>query len=284
MIVAMTGATGFIGRHLSAQLRSAGHDVRPLRREWSATELDSVGAVIHLAGETVAQRWTASAKQRIRSSRIEGTRSLVSALGKSTTRPVVLLAASAVGIYGSRGDEILTETSSPGSGFLADLTKDWEAEAGAAESLGIRVVNLRFGVVLGRDGGALPKMVRPFRIGVGGPLGSGRQWMPWIHIEDAVSMIAFALDNTALRGPLNVAAPNPVTNREFTRRLAAALHRPGFAFVPGFVLRLILGEMSGMVLGSARVLPGVAEAAGFRFRHPDLASALRDLCERKGNG
>jgi hypothetical protein len=253
-----------------------------LGRHWDPSELDGADAVVHLAGETVAQRWTASAKQRIRSSRIEGTRTLVSALGRLPRRPAVLLAASAVGIYGSRGEEILTESSSPGGGFLADLTKEWEAAANTAESLGIRVVNLRFGVVLGRDGGAFPKMVRPFRFGVGGRLGSGRRWMPWIHVEDAVKMIAFALDNATLRGPLNVTAPNPVTNREFMRRLAAALHRPGFAFVPRFALKIVLGEMAEMLLGSARVLPAVAEAAGFMFRHPDLVSALRDLCERKG--
>jgi uncharacterized protein (TIGR01777 family) len=283
MIVAITGATGFIGRQLSARLQAEGREIRALGRGWNPSELDGVGAVIHLAGETVDQRWTIAAKQRIRSSRIEGTRGLVAALSKSKP-PEVLLAASAVGIYGSRGDEVLIETSSRGSGFLADLATDWEAEAAVATSLGIRVVNLRFGVVLGRDGGAFPKIVRPFRFGVGGRLGSGRQWVPWIHIEDAVEMVAFALDNTAVRGPLNVAAPNPVTNREFTTRLAAALHRPSFVFVPRFALKIILGEMSGMVLGSARVLPAAAETAGFRFRHPDLVSALRDLCERKGNG
>jgi uncharacterized protein (TIGR01777 family) len=200
MIVAMTGASGFIGRHLSVQLRAAGHEIRALGRGWAASEVDGAGAVIHLAGETVAQRWTAAAKRRIRNSRIDGTRTLVAALGRLPKRPAVLLAASAVGIYGSRGEEILTEASPPGGGFLADLTRDWEAEAGAAESLGIRVVNLRFGVVLGRDGGALPKMVGPFRWGVGGRLGSGRQWIPWIHIADAVSLVAYALDDVELRG------------------------------------------------------------------------------------
>jgi uncharacterized protein len=293
MTITLTGATGFIGKHLIPVLQTQGHELRTLGRRattnlpfyaWSSSmeppeaALDHTGAVIHLAGETVAQRWTTAAKRRIRATRIDGTRNLVSALAKAAHRPAVLLAASAVGIYGSRGDEILTETSGRGAGFLADLTSEWEDAARAAEHLNIRVVNLRFGVILGRDGGAFPKIVKPFRFGVGGRLGSGKQWMPWIHVWDAVSLIAFALGDASINGPLNVTAPDPATNAVFTRRLAACLHRPAFMAVPRFALKLVLGEMSEAVLASARVVPAVAQAAGFGFRFPDLDSALGDLC------
>jgi uncharacterized protein (TIGR01777 family) len=295
MTIALTGATGFIAKHLIPDLRAQGYDLRTLGRRavenlpfyaWSSdTEppleaLTGAGAIVHLAGETVAQRWTAGAKKRIRASRVEGTHNLVSALAKAPQKPAVLVTASAVGIYGFRGEEILTETSSPGSGFLADLTAEWEAAAHAAESLGVRVVNLRFGVVLGRDGGAFPKMVKPFRFGLGGRLGSGKQWMPWIHVKDVVNLILFSLDNDGIHGPVNATAPNPITNAGFTRQLAAALHRPGFLVVPRFALKLVLGEMSEALLSSERVVPAVAEAAGFRFTYPDVASALDDLCRR----
>src|SRR5260370_208072 len=295
MTIALTGATGFIAKHLIPALRAQGYDLRTLGRRavenlsfyaWSSDAeppveaLAGAGAIVHLAGETVAQRWTAEAKKRIRPSRIDGTRNLVSALSKVPQKPAVLVTASAAGIYGFRGEEILTETSSPGSGFLADLTAEWEASAHAAESLGIRVVNLRFGVVLGRDGGAFPKMVKPFRFGLGGRLGSGNQWMPWFHIKDVVNLILFSLDNDGIHGPVNATAPNPITNAGFTRQLAAALHRPGFLVLPRFALKLVLGEMSKALLASERVAPAVAEAAGFRFTYPDLASALEDLCHR----
>jgi uncharacterized protein (TIGR01777 family) len=293
MTITLTGATGFIGKHLIPVLQKQGHELRTLGRRattnlpfyaWSSSmeppeaALGHTGAVIHLAGETVAQRWTTEAKRRIRATRIDGTRNLVSALGKAAPRPTVLLAASAVGIYGSRSDDILTETSGRGSGFLADLTSEWETAARAAEHLNIRVVNLRFGVILGRDGGAFPKMVKPFRFGAGGRLGSGKQWMPWIHVLDAVRLIAFALGDASIDGPLNVTAPEPASNALFTRRLAASLHRPAFMPVPRFALKLVLGEMSEAVLASARVVPAVAQAAGFGFRFPDLDSALGDLC------
>lgn len=292
MNILLTGATGFIARHLIPKLSAAGHKLRTLGRrpleqfpffEWKSSReppadaLESCDAVIHLAGENVAQRWTSEAKRRMRESRIDGTRNLVSALAKTGKKPYVLLSASAVGIYGSRGDELLTEASSRGSGFLADLTEEWETATRAAEPLGIRVVNLRFGLVLGRDGGALPKMITPFRLGLGGKLSSGKQWMPWVHIEDATNLILLALHQDSLRGPVNVAAPHPVTNAEFTRTLAAALHRPGFMTVPAFALKLALGEMSDAVLSSDRVVPAAALDAGFHFTYPKLESALRDL-------
>jgi uncharacterized protein len=297
MNIALTGASGFIARHLIPKLREAGHDVRALGRrpfgslpfyQWDSSKepvegaIESCDAVIHLAGETVAQRWTAKSKRRIRTSRVEGTRNLVRALSKLEKKPTVLLAASAVGIYGSRGDELLTETSTPGSGFLAALTEEWEAEARAAESFGVRVVNLRFGVILGRDGGAFPKMAAPFRYGMGGRLGSGRQWTPWVHVDDAADLILFALGNSSVRGPVNVVAPNPVTNADFTTALAAALHRPAMLAVPAFALKLLLGEMSEAVLASLRAIPAAAESAGFRFKYPDLEPALRELTDSPG--
>lgn len=292
MNIILTGATGFIGRHLIAKLRSEGHQLRTLGRrpleglsffEWDSSRepspdaFESCDAVIHLAGETVAQRWTTEAKRRIRESRVAGTRNLVAALAKAARRPTVFLSASAVGIYGSRGDERLTEASASGTGFLADVTQEWEAAARAVEPLGMRVVNLRFGVVLGREGGALPEMLTPFRLGVGGKLGSGKAWMPWVHVEDTTNLILFALHNDAVRGPVNVTAPNPVTNADFTKALAHALHRPGFMTVPEFALKLALGEMAEAVLSSTRAIPAAAESAGFQFTYPQIEAALIDL-------
>ena len=278
-MVAISGASGFIGCHLTTRLNDGGHEIRALRR--GETNVDGATAVIHLAGENIAQRWTKAAKERIRASRIGGTRALVSAIAAATDRPSALLCASAVGIYGSRGDEVLTEASSRGSGFLSDLADEWEAAGSAAKPLGVRVVHLRFGVVLGRDGGAYPKMARPFRYGVGGRLGSGRQWMPWIHIDDVVNLIAFALEDDASHGPVNVTSPNSATNADFTRSLAGSLHRPGFMRVPRFALKLVLGEMSDALLSSTRALPEAALAAGFKFRYPDLDLALAQLASPK---
>ena len=295
MNITLTGATGFLGSGLLAKLIADGHRVHVLGRrrsarleasvafsEWSAEaepppeSLAGADAVIHLAGEPVAQRWTAAAKARIRNSRVDGTRLLVDALARQPRRPAVFVCASAIGIYGSRGDEILTETSAAGQGFLAEVVTDWESAAQAAEPLSIRVVSLRLGVVLGR-GGALAKMLPPFRFGVGGRIGSGRQWMSWIHIADAVALILFALGNTALRGPVNATSPQPVTNLEFTHELAGALHRPAIFPVPPVALKLLFGEMAGVLLGSQRVLPKTAEAAGFQFRYPELRPALEEI-------
>jgi uncharacterized protein (TIGR01777 family) len=295
MNVTLTGATGFLGQRLLASLVDGGHKVWTLGRkrpqsapssvqfsEWNAEaepppeSLAHADAVIHLAGEPVAQRWTAEVKQRIRSSRVDGTRHLVNALAKQSRHPEVLVCGSAIGIYGSRGDEILTEASTPGSDFLAQVCVDWEQAALAAESLGVRVVLLRTGVVLGH-GGALPKMLPPFRLGVGGRIGDGRQWMSWIHIEDEIRLILYAMERREVRGPVNATAPNPVTNEEFTRELASVLHRPAIFPVPAIALKLLFGEMAEVVLASQRVLPQSAPAAGFEFKYPELRPALRQI-------
>jgi uncharacterized protein (TIGR01777 family) len=232
-------------------------------------------AVIHLAGEPVAQRWTAEAKRRIRESRIEGTRNLVQAMAKLPRAPQALICASAVGYYGSRGDETLTEQSAPGAGFLPEVCTAWESAAAGAEPLGIRVVSLRTGVVLARHGGALARMLPPFRMGVGGRLGSGRQWMSWIHLEDLCEMYCFAAEQP-VRGALNGVAPQPVTNADFTRVLGSVLHRPAVFPVPPIALRLLFGEMSEVLLASQRILPKAAGEAGFRFRFSQLDAALAD--------
>jgi uncharacterized protein (TIGR01777 family) len=233
-------------------------------------------AVLHLAGEPVAQRWTAAAKQRIRDSRVVGTSHLVAALADCSPRPATLVCASAIGYYGSRGDELLSEDSAPGTGFLADVCVGWEREAAKAEALGMRVTRIRTGVVLDPRGGALKPMLAPFRFGLGGPLGGGRQWMSWIHASDLAEMFRFALENPA-PPVLNGVAPGSVTNAEFTRALATALHRPAFLPVPKLALRMLFGEMADMLLSSQRVAPVAAEAAGFQFQHPQLAEALGDL-------
>jgi uncharacterized protein len=294
MNITVTGATGFIGARLVQNLLQSGHSVHALGRkrirtlpaavrfsEWHSTEaeppvesLATADAIIHLAGEPVAQRWTPEVKQRIRSSRVDGTRNLVSALAKLSRRPQVLVCASAIGYYGSRGDEVLTETSSPGRDFLAQVVVDWEQAAQKAEALGIRVAPLRFGVVLGKDGGALAKMLPPFRLGLGGRLASGQQWMSWIHVDDVIGLIRFALENSTIRGPMNATAPQPLPNLEFTKELAAALHRPAIFPVPRFALKLLFGEMAEAILGSQRVIPQAARSAGFQFEYPELRPAL----------
>ncbi len=302
MQVTLTGGTGFIGRALARRLLEQGHALHLLARRppeqaglraafsvWHAEageppleSLERAEAVVHLAGEPVAQRWSEAAKERIRTSRVEGTRRLVGALARLERPPGVLISASAIGIYGSRGDEWLTETSPPGGGFLAEVVRQWEREAQAAEALGVRVVRLRIGVVLSREGGALARMLPAFRAGLGGRLGSGSQWMSWIHLEDLLELILFALRAPQLRGPVNAVAPNPVTNAEFTRALAAALRRPAIWRVPGFLLRALLGEMASVLLDSQRVRSEAARAAGFCFRRPELAEALRDLLAPAG--
>jgi uncharacterized protein len=276
MNVAVSGATGFLGSRVMTELARSGHSPHPLARNPSPETLNSADVIIHLAGEPVAQRWTPEAKQRIYASRVEGTRSLVNAISQNAHRPEVLVCASAIGIYGSRGDEILKEDSRPATDFLARVVIDWEKAAQSAETLGIRVVNLRFGMVLG-PGGALAKMLPPFKLGIGGRLGSGKQWTSWIHIDDAVNLILFVLENGQIRGAINATAPHPVTNAQFTRELARVLHRPAIFPVPPFALRLMFGEMAEVVLASQRVLPAAAQAAGFEFRYSDLAPALANL-------
>ena len=278
MNIAITGATGFIGRALSARLTAAGHRTTALsvRETPPAEDLRGCDAVVNLAGEPVAQRWTKAARERIVNSRVQGTRHLVTALRQQP--PQVLVSASAVGYYGSRGDEILTENSPPANDFLAEVCVAWEREAHAAEEFGVRVVTPRFGVVLGgaagKPGGALKQMLLPFKLGVGGRLGSGRQWTSWIHLDDIVSLIEFAIANPTLRGPLNATAPNPVTNVEFTRALGHVLHRPAILPVPAAALKLLFGEMSQVLLASQRAIPETAVNAGFSFRYSDVDSAL----------
>ncbi len=292
MRITLTGATGFIGKALAKRLSDEGHELRilsrnpsdrpgfhawnPLGGEPPPESLENAAAVIHLAGEPVAQRWTPEAKRLIRESRVMGTRYLVQALSTQSRRPEVLVCASAIGYYGDRGEETLTEQSHPGAGFLPETCVAWEQQADLASALGIRVVKLRIGIALG-DGGALAKMLPPFRAGLGGPLGGGRQWMSWIHIDDLAGLAAFALRTPTLRGAVNAVSPQPVRNAEFTRSLGAAVRRPAIFPVPAFGLKLIYGEMAEVLLGSQRVLPAAAQSAGFQFRFNDLQSAFADL-------
>jgi uncharacterized protein len=284
MNITVTGATGFIGRYLVQSLARDGHSVRALSRaawdvlagEPPAESLAKADAVVHLAGAPVAQRWTRGAKKKIRASRVQGTHHLVTALSTLSGRPEALVCASAIGIYGDRGDEVLTEASPIATGFLADVCHEWEQEADLAEALGVRVVKLRFGIALGRKGGALEKMLPPFRAFVGGKVGTGSQWMSWIHIADIVGLIRHAIEHP-VSGVMNATAPNPVRNREFARELGAALHRPAIFPVPALALRVFLGEMASVLLASQRVLPKVAESTGYDFAFPDLGHALRDL-------
>jgi len=284
MNVTITGATGFIGRRLAEVLQQNGHQVRPLSRtEWNVTaaeppsqSLVKADAIVHLAGEPVAQRWTLEAKRKILDSRVRGTHNIVTALSTLSRRPQVMVCSSAIGIYGERGDELLTESSPAGSGFLADVCKEWEQQADLAASLGMRVVKLRTGIVLGKNGGALQKILPPFRAFVGGKIGSGRQWMSWIHLDDLVGVIRHAIEHP-LNGVVNGTAPNPATNSQFTGELAVALRRPALFPVPAFALKAMFGEMSEMLLSSQRVLPKAAESGGYRFQFPQLGEALRDL-------
>jgi len=277
MNVAITGATGFIGRAVGEHLRSSGHNVRAisLRAALPPDALAGVNAVIHLAGEPVAQRWTASARDKILRSRVEGTRALVAAMRAQP--PQVLISASAVGYYGSRGDEILIESAPPAQDFLGRVAVAWEEAAQAAEPLGVRVARIRIGVVLGKGGGALSKMLLPFRLGVGGQLGSGKQWMSWIHVDDLMELISFLMKESTVRGVFNATSPFPVTNREFTQALAEAVHRPAIIPVPAFALRLALGEMAEVVLASQRAIPDASQRAGFVFEHPDIFAALAQI-------
>jgi uncharacterized protein (TIGR01777 family) len=232
-------------------------------------------AVIHLAGEPIAQRWTSEVKRRIRESRVTTTRNLLEGIGRLRHKPRVLVSASAVGYYGDRRDEVLTENSGPGTGFLAALCQEWEREAERATELGLRVVRIRTGIVLAQEGGALAQMLRPFRLGLGGTLGDGNQWMSWIHRDDLVRMFQWAAENEAVTGALNGTSPEPVTNRDFTRTLAQALHRPAVIPVPKFALHVALGEMVDFLFDSIRAVPSAAESHGFSFLYGRLDDALR---------
>ncbi|MFL6449843.1 MAG: TIGR01777 family oxidoreductase [Bryobacteraceae bacterium] len=292
----LTGATGFVGKRLVDALLASGHSVNYLARlrssaldsraafhHWdriSEPRLESVprlDVVFHLAGEPVAQRWTADVKQRIMESRVDGTRKLVAAIRKLKHKPSVLVSTSAVGFYGDRGNEILTEQSAPGEGFLAEVSKRWEHEALRAREFGLRVVLLRVATVLGKNGGALKPMLVPFKLGLGGTFGDGKQWMPWIHLDDLVSLYTFAAQNTSVEGPLNASAPEIVTNGQFTKALGGVLGRPTLIPVPHFALRAVLGELAGFVLSSQRVVPEATERAGFTFQYGRLERALKAI-------
>jgi hypothetical protein len=296
MKIAISGASGFIGRKLVERLAADGHSVHALSRHAGAympagvqvfpwdpaageppeRSLQDVDAVIHLAGEPVAQRWNAAVKARIRNSRVAGTANLVSAMARLPRKPEVLVCSSAIGYYGSRGDEILTEDSAQGDDFLAEVCASWEWSAALAGALGVRVASIRTGHVLHSRGGLLRRILPAFRAGLGGRLGNGRQWTSWIHLEDLVGLFQFALAKP-VSGALNGVAPHPVTNAEFTHALALAVHRPAIIPVPKLALRVLFGEMAEVILGSQRVMPERALAAGFAFRYPELAPALASL-------
>lgn len=296
MKILISGASGFIGRRLLKTLAQGGHSLHVLSRHqgtnlppgvrlssWVPVKgpppeeaLGDADAVIHLAGESVAQRWSAEVKQRIRESRITGTRNLVEGIARLSRKPAALICASATGYYGTRGDEALSESAPAGGGFLAETCVAWEREALAAESHGVRVAMIRTGMALDPRGGALQRLLPPFRFGVGGKLGNGRQWVPWIHLDDLANLYAFALENP-VRGALNGTSPNPVANADFTRALASAVHRPAILPIPAFAMKLLYGEMAQILFDSQRVLPKQTEISGFRFRFPQLPGALADL-------
>lgn len=288
----VTGATGFVGRRLLAHLdrpvvlsrnpQKARDALGVEAHAWDALAgppppqaFDGVDLVIHLAGDPVAEgRWTAAKKRQIRDSRVVGTQNLVAALDKLERKPATLISASAIGYYGSQGDKVLDESAPPSNDFLADVCRDWEAAAQQAAAMGIRVCHPRIGIVLGRGGGALQKMLLPFKLGLGGRLGSGRQWMSWIHLDDLVGLILFAAEMPALRGAFNAVAPHPVTNLEFTKTLGRLLRRPTLLPAPRFALRLALGEFADFLLASQRVVPRVMQEHGYPFRYTHLEDAL----------
>lgn len=297
MRVTVSGATGRIGAPLVAALKARGDEVTVLSRDpqraakalgvdavaWNlqgepapAEALAGRDAVVHLAGEDVGQRWTSDAKRAIRDSREIGTRNLVAGLAAAQPRPPLLVSASASGFYGAHGDELVDESSPPGRDWLADVCVRWEREADAAASHGVRVVKLRTGVVLDAEGGALAKMLPPFKAGIGGPIGGGDQYMPWIHRDDLIGLYLAAVASSDFSGPVNGSAPEPVTNKHFSKALGSALHRPAVAPVPGFTIKMMYGEMSQIVLTGVRMVPARVPELGYEFAHPDLGEALRD--------
>ena len=302
MRVLVSGSTGFLGTALVETLERQGHTVTRLVRPgtahkvvagiraqtvaWDpvAGQFDSAGAegadaLIHLAGASIAGgRWNASRKQLLRTSRIDATRHLIGALAKLQRPPRVIVAASAIGYYGNRGDEALTEASAPGNDFLAEACREWESETARGAEFGARVVNLRFGIILAAHGGALPRMALPFKLGAGGRLGNGRQWMSWLTLQETISIIQFALATPGLTGPVNTVTPNPVRNSDFTGVLAKTLHRPALFPAPAFALRLALGEMAdALLLISQRVMPSKLADSGYRFMQPNLGGALEEV-------
>jgi uncharacterized protein (TIGR01777 family) len=297
--VTVTGATGTLGRQVVAELSTRGDEVTVLSRdperargalgpavralEWAdpkaeappAESLEGQDAVVHLLGEPVAQRWTEEAKKEIRDSRVLSTRNLVAALHDARSGPTVLVSQSASGWYGARGDEKVDESEPAAGDFLARVCVEWEAEATKAEELGARVLRTRTGVVLSEDGGALEKMLPPFKLGVGGPVAGGRQYVPWVHTDDVVGSLLHCLDSEAARGPVNVTAPEPVTNAELSKALGRVLHRPAVAPVPAFAIKALYGEMAAIVTTGVRAVPARLQELGYAFRHPGLEGALR---------
>jgi uncharacterized protein len=302
MRVLISGSTGFLGAALVETLDGQGHSIArlvrpatarknaagagaqtvawdPVAGQFDATGAEGAEALIHLAGASIAGgRWNAARKELLRTSRIDATRHLSAALGNVRRPPRVIVAASAIGYYGNRGEETLTEASAPGNDFLAGLCREWEAEAARGAEFGARVVNLRFGIILAAHGGALPRMAMPFKLGAGGRLGDGRQWMSWLTLQETVSIIQFALTNSGLTGPVNAVTPNPVRNKEFTGVLAKTLHRPALFPAPAFALRLALGEMAdALLLVSQKVMPSKLVDSGYPFLQLSLASALAEV-------
>lgn len=294
MKILITGASGLIGKELQASFREKGYEMLLASRSQPRDEnhilwnmdtgfedkdlprLEALDAVIHLAGENVSGlRWTDEKKKAIRDSRIFGTRTIIEAFARLEKKPKVFISGSAIGFYGDRGNDEMTETSSAGDTFLAIVCKEWEAESRRAEDMGIRTVLLRTGVVLSKDGGALATMLTPFKLGVGGVVGTGKQWMSWVSLDDVVAIINFALENQSLRGAVNVVSPNPATNEEFTKELGTVLYRPTFLPLPKFAINLMFGEMGdALLLSSTRVAPKRLQELGFKFEFPHLKQAL----------
>jgi uncharacterized protein len=292
MRILITGASGLVGTALAKSFADKGHEMllasrsEPKRAEdiqWRVEDgfveperLEGLDAVVHLAGESVSGlRWTDEKKKAIRDSRVLGTRSVVDAISRLKTKPKVLVAASAIGFYGERGDDEMTESSAAGTGFLADVAREWEAEARRAEDAGIRTVLLRTGIVLSKDGGALGTMLLPFKLGVGGVVGSGKQWMSWISLDDHIAVINYVIENENIRGAVNSVSPNPVTNADFTKAMGEVLYRPTFIPLPEFAVSMALGEMGdALLLTRTKVLPKRLEDAGFEFKYAELKSAL----------
>jgi uncharacterized protein (TIGR01777 family) len=297
MRILISGSHGLVGTALIKALEPEGHEIFRLVRhapnsrseiEWSPdrysialARIEGFDAVVHLAGESIAEgRWTEEKKKRIRESRVKGTRLLGDALANLTDRPKTFICASAIGYYGNRGDELLTEASAPGNDFLSEVCVEWENAAALAVEKGIRVVNTRFGIILDQKGGALAKMLPPFRMGIGGRIGSGKQWMSWIALDDVVGGIKFALANDSLRGPVNFVAPNPVTNAEFTKTLGKTLSRPTIFPIPAFGVRLAFGEMAdALLLSSQRVEPQTLKASGYQFSYSQLGPGLHHVLQ-----